>query len=291
MKYDSAGSVVFRSRKAHKFARFYFRPCTPTQYYNEALGADSQLGYTNKRGEWKSKYPKSLGLGLPKCPVPVFFKFDLEEVLAKIPEQCYYSDRNMQSDSPNVYKVAETPECLGIKYLYSTMDDAFRASISDGPYNREVHLREISNVMRYSQQEFLVMGEFDFSDIKSLQIICYDKSYAELLKQIFADDPISNRITTYGNVFERENRSITMFSDEETTCFSTDFRDEYYFSIKGENLDKVQFDLSECEVVYDKKDELRVKGRIAWSKTDIKFDIIFVDPKARTKEWLVYQNF
>ena len=145
--------------------------------------------------------------------------------------------------------------------------------------------------MRYSQQEFLVMGEFDFSDIKSLQIICYDNSYAELLKQIFADDPISNRITTYGNVFERENRSITMFSDEETTCFSTDFRDEYYFSIKGENLDKVQFDLSECEVVYDKKDELRVKGRIAWSKTDIKFDIIFVDPKARTKEWLVYQNF
>ena len=56
LKYDSAGSVVFRSNKAHKFARFYFRPCTPTQYYNEALGADSQLGYYNWRGEWKRTF-------------------------------------------------------------------------------------------------------------------------------------------------------------------------------------------------------------------------------------------
>ena len=60
LKYDSAGSVVFRSSKAHKFARFYFRPCTPTQYYNEALGADSKLGewrtkwYKNWYGEWES---------------------------------------------------------------------------------------------------------------------------------------------------------------------------------------------------------------------------------------------
>ena len=292
LKYDSAGSVVFRSSKAHKFARFYFRPCTPTHYYNEALGADSQLGYYNWRGEWKSKYPKAVGLGLPKCPVPVFFKFDMDEVLDKMPEQCYYSDRNMQSDNPNVYKIITKPESLGLEYLYSTMDDAYIAAKSSGRYNREVHLNEISKVMRFSQQEFLVMSEFDFSDIKSLQIICYDSSYAELLKQIFADDPISEKIVTYGDesLFERENRSLNLSSSEDNVRLSTDFEDEYYFNITGEKMSEVDFDLSDCEVIRDTTNELRLKGTIAWKKTDIPFNISFVDPKARTKEWLVYQN-
>ena len=304
LKYDSAGSVVFRSSKAHKFARFYFRPCTPTQYYNEALGADSKLGewrtkwYKNWYGEWestpewKSKYPKAVGLGLPKCPIPVFFRFDIDEVLAKIPEKCYYSDRNMQSDNPNIYKIIDRPESLGLEYLYSTMQDAYITAKSSGKYDREVHLNEKSKVMRYSQQEFLVMSEFDFSELKSLQIICYDSFYAELLKQIFADDPISEKIVAYcdESLFERENRRLNLSSSEDNVRLSTDFEDEYYFNITGEKISKVEFDLSACEVIYDTTNELRLKGTIAWKKTDIPFNISFVDPKARTKEWLVYQN-
>ena len=69
-----------------------------------------------------------------------------------------------------------------------------------------------------------------------------------------------------------------------------DFEDEYYFNITGEKISKVEFDLSACEVIYDTTNELRLKGTIAWKKTDIPFNISFVDPKARTKEWLVYQN-
>ena len=304
LKYDSAGSVIFRSSKAHKFARFYFRPCTPTQYYNEALGADSKLGewrtkwYKNWYGEWEStrewesKYPKAVGLGLPKCPVPVFFKFDIDEVLAKIPEKCYYSDRNMQSDTPNVYQIIVKPESLGLEYLYSTMQDAYITAKSSGKYNRGVHLDEMSKVMRYSQQEFLVMSEFNFSEIKSLQIICYDNSYAELLKKIFADDPISEKIVADSDerLFERENRRLNLSSSEDNVRLSTDFEDEYYFNITSEKMSEVEFDLSACEVIYDTTNELRLKGTIAWKKTDIPFNIFFVDPKARTKEWLVYQN-
>ena len=304
LKYDSAGSVVFRSNMAHKFARFYFRPCTPTQYYNEALGADSKLGewrtkwYKNWYGEWestrewKSKYPKAVGLGLPKCPVPIFFKFDMDEVLAKIPEKCYYSDRNMQSDNPNVYKIIDRPESLGLEYLYSTMQDAYIKANGSGKYNREVHLNEMSKVKKYSQQEFLIMSEFDFSEIKSLQIICYDRAYAELLKQIFADDPISEKIMLYGDesLFERENRRLNLSSSEDNVRLSTDFEDEYYFNVTGEKISEVEFDLSACEVIHDTTNELRLKGTIAWKKTDIPFNISFVDPKARTKEWLVYQN-
>ena len=150
----------------------------------------------------------------------------------------------------------------------------------------------MSKVMRYSQQEFLVMSEFDFSEIKSLQIICYDSSYAKLLKQIFANDPISEKIVTYSDesLFERENRRLNLSSSEGNVRLSTDFEDEYYFNITGEKMSEVEFDLSACEVIYDTTNELRLKGTIAWKKTNIPFNIFFVDPKARTKEWLIYQN-
>ena len=172
------------------------------------------------------------------------------------------------------------------------MQDAYRTAKSSGKYNREVHLNEMSKVMRYSQQEFLVMSEFDFSELKSLQIICYDSFYAELLKQIFADDPISEKIVAYcdESLFERENRRLNLWSSEDKVRLSTDFEDEYYFSITGERISQVDFDFSEAEVIRDTTGEIRTKGTVVWKKTDIPFNITFVDPKARTKEWLVYQN-
>lgn len=294
LRFDSAGAVIGRSSAAHPYARFYFRPGTPTQYYNEALGADSKLGKINYKGEWKSKYPKAFGLGLPKCPVPIFFRFDIEEVLAQYQECCHYSDRNMQSDNPNVYKIITEPEKLGTDYLFKTMDDAYKSAKRLGGYDRETHLYEINQVMKYSQQEFLIESEFDFSNIRSVRIICYDKYYADLLKQIFADDPISAKIYTsddeYGRIFEYENRSLQLRNSEGLISLSTDFQDEYYFKIVGNNLTDVIFNLSKCDVLFDNINELKLRGTIIWEKTDVPFDIYFVDPQARTKEWLVYQN-
>ena len=91
-------------------------------------------------------------------------------------------------------------------------------------------------------------------------------------------------------VFLRENRRLNLSSSEDNVRLSTDFEDEYYFNITGEKMSEVEFDLSACEVIHDTINELRLKGTIAWKKTDIPFNISFVDPKARTKEWLVYQN-
>lgn len=294
LRFDSAGAVIGRSSAAHPYARFYFRPGTPTQYYNEALGADSKLGKINSKGEWKSKYPKSYGLGLPKCPVPIFFRFDIEEVLSQYQDCCHYSDRNMQSDNPNVYKIITDPEKLGTEYLYKTMDDAYKSAKGLGGYDRETHLYEMNQVMKYSQQEFLIESEFDFSNINSVRIICYDENYASLLKQIFADDPISAKIYTsddeYRDIFEYENRSLQLRDSERLISLSTDFQDEYYFKIIGNNISDVIFNLSKCDVLLDNGKELKLRGTIIWEKTNVPFDIYFVDPKARTKEWLVYQN-
>ena len=41
---------------------------------------------------------KVLRLGLPKCPIPVFFRFNLQEVLLKLRDKCYMSNGNMQTN-------------------------------------------------------------------------------------------------------------------------------------------------------------------------------------------------
>ena len=304
LRFDSAGSVVYRSGAAHGFARFYFRPCTPTQYYNEALGADSQLGemgygrpiYDGFTGEkyfprvWKSKYPKALGLGLPKCPIPVFFRFDIEEVLSSMPELCYYSDRNMQSNNPCVYKVLDNPDCLGVEYLYDTMAEAKSRAKRGGGYDSS----EIDRYMKYSQQEFLIKSEFDFSKLNSLLIICYDSKYTEILKKIFKDDPICDKIVNDRSIpevlFERENRCIYLRQQINSFTLSSDFRDEYYYRIKSSFLSKIDFDLSSAHVFKESADELKLSGIIKWNKTDYPFEVFFVDPNARTQEWLIYSN-
>lgn len=304
LKFDSAGSVVTRSNLAHPYARFYFRPCTPTQYYNEALGADSQLGemgygrpiYDEFTGEkhfprvWKSKYPKALGLGLPKCPIPVFFRFDLEEVLSVMPELCYYSDRNMQSNNPCVYKIVDTPDHLGVDYLYDTIEAAKARAKSCGGYDSS----EIDRYMKYSQQEFLVKSEFDYTKLKSLLIVCYDSQYTELLKEVFKDDPMCEKIvnddSVYEVLFERENRSVCLKQQDASYTLSSDFMDEHYFRISSDSLSSIGFDVSSAQVVKDNGKELILTGTIKWTKTENPFNVYFVDPNARTKEWLIYSN-
>lgn len=308
LKFDSAGSVVLRNTAAHPFARFYFRTCTPTQYYNEALGADSKLGewrekkYKDAWGEWHvkdewySKYPQAYKLGLPKCPIPVFFRFDLEEVLAKMPDICWYSDRNMQSNNPRIFKVLDNPDSLGIDYLYKSMEDAYREAKSSGRYDRSTHIEAMEKVKLYSQQEFLIESEFDFSSLSSFQIICYDSEYTALLKQIFEDDPICKKIISYdednyGRVFEKENRSVMLRKQVNCYSLSSNYADNFYYLIKGENLSTINFDFSMANVFEETaKKEIKLRGIIKWEITTNPFEIYFVDPQARTKEWLVYNN-
>ena len=161
LKYDAAGSVVHRSSKAHPYARFYYRTGTQTQFYNECLGKQRNTKY----------YQSALGNGLPMCPMPVFFKFDLQEVLSKRAKLCSYSTGNLQTNWANVYKVIDDPYNIDAVHLYSHNN-----------YDKVVREKK--------QQEFLVENEFDFSDINDYQIICYDREEAEILRSLFKDDPI-----------------------------------------------------------------------------------------------------
>lgn len=97
----------------------------------------------------------------------------------------------------------------------------------------------------------------------------------------------------YGDerLFERENRRLNLSSSEDNVRLSTDFEDEYYFNITSEKMSEVEFDLSACEVIYDTTNELRLKGTIAWKKTDIPFNIFSLTRKQEQKNGSYIKTF
>jgi len=264
---DAAGSNVHRRDTAHKYARFYFRPQTPTQFYNECLGMDYTMG---------KYYNRALGLNLPKCPMPVFFKFNLNEVIMKMSDKCYYSTGNMQTDEAIVKKVGESPCLLNTNYLYS--------DISVG----------IEYYKKYSQQEFLVEEEFDFSTLDSFEIICYNKVQAELLKSQLVGDPICEKIRkeeTIDRIFHRKNRKIEIFVSEKDSILSffSEYQNEAYLSIRGEGVKEIQI-LSPKNVIKQTEEEIRVYPLVKFVKEEKSIEVYFVDLTTEKREWLIYKN-
>lgn len=80
--------------------------------------------------------------------MPVFFIFDVEELLMAMPDKCYYSNGNMQKDSSRCFKVTEEPNRIKAREIYFNSFDTFDER----------------------QQEFLVEGEVDFSKLKNVAI-------------------------------------------------------------------------------------------------------------------------
>lgn len=134
LRYDAAGAVVHRTNKAHPYARFYYRPKSPTQFYNECLGWDDSLTMWNK-----SYYLQACNLHLPKCPMPVFFEFDIREIIAKMPDKCYYSSGNLQTNFASIYKVDSEPSMIRTSYLYNDISDAFYMTKQHGGFDHALH--------------------------------------------------------------------------------------------------------------------------------------------------------
>lgn len=110
---------------AQKFVRFYFRPLTPTQYYNEGF-KHPDLRYSDD------------GLGA-NVPVPVFFLFDLEKVLNR--KETEFTDGSEAGAGSNSYHSPEDFEHLNHELIYSN------GRITD-------------EVKRWRQSEILFHGSF-----------------------------------------------------------------------------------------------------------------------------------
>lgn len=291
---NSAGSNVHRRNTAHHYARFYYRPQTPTQYYNETLGEDSHsskdkwvFGGYDYRGRkiWNSyiecpttKYWGAQRLGSPKCPMPVFFEFDLQEILNHCLNKCYYSTGNMQGDNSQVIPIVDNPNRLNTSYLYSTIEDG------------------LDTYKAYSQQEFLVWNELDFSSLENFRIICYNDEQAKLLKMQLGDDPICNHITTDTwtssgiDIFHRTNRTISIDETEETLCFYTNYRDPSSIVIECGNIDNLEI-VDKSHITNISNGKIQAYPSISIIKPSIPITVRFMDlQKYDSNSWVIYSN-
>lgn len=285
---NAAGTVVENRHDAHQFARFYFRPQTPTQFYNENLGKDSSSGYLKQwkfydgyewvyNSLWKSHYPQALRLGLPRCPVPVFFRFKLNEVLDKMESICCISNGNMQTGWANYGSINTMISKFNFEDLYSTIDNTVSGDWHD--------------YIEYSQQEFLVKNEFDFSNFESIEIIVPDESCkSALLKLIGFNNFLRKKILVDNSefsIFHKENRKVKVTYDDNLLNVKTDYKDKHFLSVEFDESTEAK-DIDGNIISVSSK---IIKGHtqiLATLPTDVSFKVTFIDELHRG--WIVFQS-
>jgi hypothetical protein len=127
---DSAALNVIRGTRPQvkEFARFYFRPLTPTQRCNENLGSSEQIQrFGNK----------------PICPVPIFFRFSLRSLLSIDNLRWKVSLGNLASPHTEFDCSPEIVKKFDFQYVYADV------RTERGKYA--------------SQHEFLIESELDFN--------------------------------------------------------------------------------------------------------------------------------
>lgn len=269
---DAAGSVVHRRDDAHAFARFYFRPQTPTQFYNEFLGKNTTDGYES-HGQWISWYDKARGLGFPKCPIPIFFRFSLKEVLFKNETKCCVSNGNMQADSTQFSSITQMLGKFNFEYLYSNMS-----------YDREHNKK----YMNYSQQEFLVKDELSFNDLNDFEIVCPSETDRILLINLLGQEQkgIFSKIVVDRSYYNNENPRVQIEEEENELHVNSEFRGNGYFVLNGTNVSDIEIlsgDLNKME-----KDKIIFNSYVSLGNLKQNIKLNFVDESGRN--WFVYAN-
>lgn len=253
---NSAGSNVHRTNKAHRFARFYFRPKSPTQFYNECLGKDSSDKYY---------YNNAYNLGLPKCPMPVFFVFDVEELLMSMPDKCYYSNGNMQKDSSQYFKVIEEPNRIKAREIYSDSPDAFNER----------------------QQEFLVDGELDFSKLKHVEIVCYDSFQSSILRKELKGTQWVDIVKEDASLYVGGNKELFFDDSTEIIRIRTNYRDPFEFKVSYAG--DAPTILSTNNITRQRGNSIYVSSMVEIKK-DVPFDVFFEVNNPNPASYLIYEN-
>ncbi|MCX7612341.1 MAG: DarT ssDNA thymidine ADP-ribosyltransferase family protein [Ignavibacterium sp.] len=207
---DSAGEKFISQthEEIKKFARFYFRPLTATQYYNEHLGAVTKLG------------------DLPQCPIPIFFVFSIKEVmefLEKHDRKYYISNNNLRH-----YPKAE----IGNDYEFLKKFDFINI------YKKYEECHDPKIFLRASSQEFIVEDELNLKELKDIEIICEDEYAKEtllnLLSKKLENNPeeienIKTKIRINKSFYYNYNSHIKFERNEELNSFKIQIYDSRPF--------------------------------------------------------------
>lgn len=274
---DSAGKGVIDLRHdAHDYARFYFRPHTPTQFYNEFLGKNTTDGYESRQNGWVSWYEKARGLGFPKCPVPIFFKFSLKEVLFKNEIKCCISNGNMQTGSTKFGSIKTMVNKFGFDDLYYTPEQ----------YATKEDYKRYRN---YAQQEFLVKEELSFNNIIDFEIVCPTEEDRTLLINLLGQEQkdIFSKITVDWSYYNNENPRISVEEEESKLHISTNFKGKGYFVLNGTSEVK-DIEILAGDVSKTDKDKIIFNSYISIGKIKQNIRLNYIDESDRS--WFIYKN-
>ena len=276
IKGDAAGNVVHLRNDAHDYARFYFRPHTPTQFYNEFLGKNTSDGYDSKTFGWVSWYEKARGLGFPKCPIPIFFRFSLQDVLFKNEEQCCISNGNMQTGSTQFGSIEKMINRFGFDDLYYTPQQY--ATKED--YNR---------YRNYAQQEFLVKDELTFDDLSDFEIVCPSEADRTLLKNLLGNEhkDIFSKIVVDRRYYNNENPRVRIEEEDFELHIKSEFNGQGYFILNGtSNIKEIEIlagDISKMD-----NDKIIFNSYVSLGNLRQNIRLSFIDESNRN--WFVYAN-
>lgn len=263
---DSAGSVVNRRHDAHAYARFYFRPQTPTQFYNENLGMDKSSGY----------YDRAYNMGLPKCPIPIFFRFPLKDVLFDNKLDYRISNGNMQTGWATPYPIESISSFFDFGNIFSTIQNT-----TDGDFKTYINS---------SQQEFLIKDEFNFSEYFDYQIIVPDSIIKQYILDSIDDPTISNKIIIDDGatkILHRNNKSINLNYDQKVLQVSTDYCNSHKFLVKF-NSEYLIKDISGVDLV-KRSESIEFKKNCTISfLNEPKFELLFFN-EIKPIPWTIMQ--
>ncbi|GAA4309800.1 hypothetical protein GCM10023149_04260 [Mucilaginibacter gynuensis] len=240
-------------------------------------------------------YQRALLLGSPKCPVPVFFRFPLSEVLDTNAGRCNVSDGNMQTNWAQVFPIGpELFQNFDFNFLYKTFEDILQLTKTEVSNYDRAYFRQILNgflqrLQSASQQEFLVKDYFELEKIAGIEIIVPNENARRALIQMIGSDHIfAERIQIdngWLNIFHYKNAAVNF--DGEQLTFKTTYSRPHELIFESQSAGETEitdgFPLKQSsqQVTAMKHISLRLKPNIP-------FTLKFRDEKRQ--EWVIFEN-
>jgi len=272
---DSAGDVVNSRTDVHAFARFYYRPHTQTQFYNEFLGIDVTNGF-EKKGFWHSWYDTEYrSLNFPKCPKPIYFEFSLQEILFTFYDKCKISNGNLQRLKSNFGKIEEMVSNFNYQDLF---------------INPGMDSEEWKKFGKFAQQEFLIENELDFSSLNYFKIICATNADRSLLINLLGEDSIDiiNNLFVDESYYRNENPHIYHSVENDRIKISTTKLAEGYFILLCNNVQLLE--IIEGDILKTENDKITFKSNIEITST-LNFEITIKYIDEIKQEWFILSNY
>ena len=246
MKNDNANvKVISNTGDAVNYARFYFRPLTPTQYRNE--------GFKHPDLSYQQKYHANV-------PVPIFFVFDLCKMLEST-EGIVFSEMGQAGyGSPRSNTIEEFSK-FNFNMIYSA--------------------NEMSNVeleKRYRHAEILVPRQYDI-DFCLKYIVCRSECEKRTLLYLLREHSTSayikykDRIIRHDDMFYKNGFAIEdcVFNGRDVIISLMGTRDKTYYTAKerinGKPLRKLE---AKIQVYWHLKDYS--KSSIVTYKTKMDYE-------------------